>query len=363
MTLIFDNFNDVCLNFDVFTSVNSYCDIDSFSQISSIDVLNSKYSTSVNNTFDSENLFCKKMSTTSLNGGVFRPRGALARTLYDKHQNDCKLREINKMDWYLCNLDAMSDNAKSRFHQLSPDEDTRNFIANSIDKSSWIWTQIWYSLVTNVLSWFMTKTDINGWLGRGSMFVLSLGQLSQLINVAAPRHLRPKMEALVDVGAGDGEVTLRWSPLFQQLYATEMSNSMKKLLLSKGFRILDTENWWNQGDFSVISMLNLLDRCSEPHSMLMTARQALKDDGLLIIALVLPFRPYVEYSSNHSPSERLPISGETFEEQVESFISYARSDVGLETVSWTKVPYLCEGDMNQSYYWLDDAVFIFRKLQ
>lgn len=74
------------------------------------------------------------------------------------------------------------------------------------------------------------------WLGRGSMFVLSLGQLSQLINVAAPRHVRPKMEALVDVGAGDGEVTLRWSPLFQQLYATEMSNSMKKLLLSKGFR-------------------------------------------------------------------------------------------------------------------------------
>lgn len=28
--------------------------------------------------------------------------------------------------------------------------------------------------------------------------------------------------------------------------------------------------------------------------MLMTARQALKEDGLLIIALVLPFRPYVE---------------------------------------------------------------------
>lgn len=37
-----------------------------------------------------------KMSTTSLSGGVFRPRGALARSLYEKHQNDCKLRQLDK---------------------------------------------------------------------------------------------------------------------------------------------------------------------------------------------------------------------------------------------------------------------------
>ena len=50
--------------------------------------------------------------------------------------------------------------------------------------------------------------------------------------------------------------------------------------------------------------------------------------GLLLIALVWPFQPYVELSpsGDHQPQERLPIAGHTFEQQVNLFASNVRDD-------------------------------------
>lgn len=41
-------------------------------------------------------------------------------------------------------------------------------------------------------------------------------------------------------------------------------------------------------------MLNLLDRCNKPRSMLEQAKYALAPGGVLLVALVLPYKPYVE---------------------------------------------------------------------
>lgn len=65
-------------------------------------------------------------------------------------------------------------------------------------------------------------------------------------------------------------------------------------------------------------------------------------------------------STDHKPKELLPVTGYTFEEQVTSFIDDIFPSTGLEVISWTRVPYLCEGDLWQSYYWLDDAVFLLK---
>lgn len=64
-------------------------------------------------------------------------------------------------------------------------------------------------------------------------------------------------------------------------------------------------------------------------------------------------------TADHKPEERLPITGATFEEQVESFVKFMRDECGFELVTWSRVPYLCEGDFAQAYYWLDDSVFVF----
>lgn len=66
------------------------------------------------------------------------------------------------------------------------------------------------------------------------------------------------------------------------------------------FRLLDPEDWWRSQKFDCVCMLNLLDRCSRPRSMLRDARAALTPDGLLIVALVLPYKPYVEGTEHAS---------------------------------------------------------------
>lgn len=58
--------------------------------------------------------------------------------------------------------------------------------------------------------------------------------------------------------------------------------------------MLDTDDWWRGQQFECVSMLNLLDRCSKPKTMLQQARAAIAPGGTLLLALVLPYKPYVE---------------------------------------------------------------------
>lgn len=44
-----------------------------------------------------------------------------------------------------------------------------------------IWLHIWHAVARVVLQFFMTQTDINGYLNRGSMFILSEQQFGRLL--------------------------------------------------------------------------------------------------------------------------------------------------------------------------------------
>lgn len=63
---------------------------------------------------------------------------------------------------------------------------------------------------------------------------------------------------------------------------------------------------------------------------------------------------------DHKPQELLPIVGSSFEEQVKSLVDDVLKPLGLDVISWSRVPYLCEGDLQQSYYWLDDVVMLLK---
>lgn len=58
----------------------------------------------------------------------------------------------------------------------------------------------------------------------------------------------------------------------------------------------------------------------------------------------------------------LPINGTCFEEQVKSVVDDVLTPAHFEVVSWSRVPYLCEGDLEQSYYWLDDVIFVLKSV-
>lgn len=70
------------------------------------------------------------------------------------------------------------------------------------------------------------------WLQRGSMFVISLSQFLKLLKVDDKWH----KQTLLDLGAGDGEVTAHIASLFDQVYVTEVSHTMRNLLQKRGFK-------------------------------------------------------------------------------------------------------------------------------
>ena len=69
-------------------------------------------------------------------------------------------------------------------------------------------------------------------------------------------------------------------------------------LFSNKHRVLDVNKWDEQISdsnqilkYDAISCLNLLDRCDEPVTLIRKIKNALTPNGLLIVALVLPFKP------------------------------------------------------------------------
>lgn len=61
-------------------------------------------------------------------------------------------------------------------------------------------------------------------------------------------------------------------------------------------RVLGIDEWHQTGfKYDVISCLNLLDRCDDPMLLLRDIhRSMVPHTGRLILAVVLPFQPYVE---------------------------------------------------------------------
>ncbi|XP_032098822.1 methyltransferase-like protein 9 isoform X2 [Sapajus apella] len=243
--------------------------------------------------------------------------------------------------WYVCNREKLCESLQAVFVQSYLDQGTQIFLNNSIEKSGWLFIQLYHSFVSSVFSLFMSRTSINGLLGRGSMFVFSPDQFQRLLKINPDW----KTHRLLDLGAGDGEVTKIMSPHFEEIYATELSETMIWQLQKKKYRVLGINEWQNTGfQYDVISCLNLLDRCDQPLTLLKDIRSVLEPTrGRVILALVLPFHPYVENGGKwEKPSEILEIKGQNWEEQVNSLPEVFRK-AGFVIEAFTRLPYLCEG--------------------
>jgi len=178
------------------------------------------------------------------------------------------------------------------------------------------------------------------------------------------------------------------------------------------------------GCFDVVAMLNLLDRCDDPSGMLLAAKRLVRpqthlpyhrglagvdrlgtseaprivpsDDlspaldsldrghaqdsasgdlgskhecgpghaGLILVAVVLPFRPFVEDGAARRPP-RLPLQvGRandprlSQEAMAAEFQEHVLAKAGLRTLVYSRVPYLCEGDGLVDFYTLPDTLFV-----
>lgn len=120
--------------------------------------------------------------------------------------------------------------------------------------------------------------------------MFSQSQFRQLMNIDEIW----KTDSLLDLGAGDGQVTKMMESHFNKIYVTEQSPSMRWRLRHMNYEVLEIDDWTTR-TYDVISCLNLLDRCDKPLSLLEDIRKSLNPNGgRLIVAVVLPFNPCVE---------------------------------------------------------------------
>ncbi|KAL6094710.1 mettl9 [Pungitius sinensis] len=286
-------------------------------------------------------------------------RSPLARSLFMNMASESEVAAIETQEWYQCGRDLLGESVRPLFVQSQLDADTKAFLKGSVEKSGWLFTQLYHSLVSTVLSPLVSRTSINGFLGRGSMFVFSAEQFQRLLRIDPDW----RADRLLDLGAGDGGVTEVMGVHFMEVYATEVSPPMKWLLQRKNYKLLGIDEWHQTGfQYDVISCLNLLDRCDDPLRLLRDIRLSLvPDTGRLVLAAVLPFQPYVEVGGKwQRPKEHVKVKGKTWEEQVTNLSNEVFRRAGFEVEAVTRLPYLCEGDMYNDYYVLDDAVFVLK---
>ena len=221
----------------------------------------------------------------------------------------------------------------------------------------------------------MSLTEANAILGRGKMFVFSDAHVETLMRACGEGA---GGGWFLDVGAGEGEVTRTLARRFAGTCATESSPGMASRLREKGFDVVlesDTvenvvrETRARGGDvsedgFDVVAALNLCDRVRSPRALLRDLKRALKaKTGILILAIVVPFRPFVENAdgTRSQPDERLDVpSAGSWESGVDALWTELIAPLGFDLVALSRVPYISEGDHLYDAYVLDDAVFVLR---
>ena len=115
-------------------------------------------------------------------------------------------------------------------------------------------------------------------------------------------------------------------------------------------------------------MLNVLDRADKPLTMLREIREMLDpENGLFLLAVVLPFSAFVEMGTQRiAPTEKLPMQGglcadgASFEVAASLLLRNVLVPAGFKLCHFSRVPYLCRGDIHQPYYVLSDAIFVLK---
>lgn len=252
-----------------------------------------------------------------------------------------------------------------RFHELAFDAGAEAYVRHALRKRH----GRFLAWLHGLLQGFLSDFDINGLLGLYPMHVLSEAQWRELFQAAvlSSSAERAPLTSLLDIGAGRGDVTAELARCFQETTATETSKAMVSRLEKRGFRavhgdLADGAARWTTGQkFDAVGLLNVLDRCDRPLSLLGTARSLVREGGLFIVALVLPYDPFVyDGGRSRAPRERLPIHSKRFEAAASEFVQNALVPLGLEPLLLSRVPYLSGGDPEAPLYELDDVIVICR---
>jgi 2-polyprenyl-3-methyl-5-hydroxy-6-metoxy-1,4-benzoquinol methylase len=260
---------------------------------------------------------------------------------------------------YGCAVETLGPWAQA-WTPLARDAGTEQFIAHALTRRQGRWSYWLASALRQMFSDF----DVNGLLDLYPLHLLSQAQAATLLT-GLPTH------SLLDLGAGNGDVTSCLAPLFEQIQTTEHSSAMVRALRRRGYaaervRIDDPipdSVGALQRHFDVVACLNVIDRTSHPHSLLRRAASRLNVGGALLVAVPLPLRPFFyDGPVTRDPSELFELQGSTWEAQCVSLAAQVLEVLPeLELFRLARCPYLSGGDPSRSLYVLDDLVLVLRR--
>ncbi|CUG06628.1 DREV methyltransferase, putative, partial [Bodo saltans] len=210
--------------------------------------------------------------------------------------------------------------------------DTYVLMQQDAETKSWLETaknpSTWRGIFADCLRPYMSRTTANGIAGRGGMFIFSRAQIEELLfgsttgsttssgddSLASSSPLlcpRKKLDSIIDIGAGDGGITKLIAFYFNSVHVTEDSTAMRWRLSRMGYKVLPVNDPIRVNSYNVVSCLNVLDRADRPLSLLKSLRDAaVRPDGVVLLAVVLPWCPFVEDGNKQKvPAELLPMAG------------------------------------------------------
>jgi SAM-dependent methyltransferase len=148
----------------------------------------------------------------------------------------------------------------------------------------------------------LSDYDAQAVLDSPVVHLLSAAQWSDFLNGGGTTTQRG---SVLDVGAGSGHITAAFAPLFDEVFATEISSALAWRLDRRGFRsavqpsdgppspalLAAAPGFDGKMEFGTVVALNVLDRVDNSKEYLQTGLLPLvAPGGRLVIALPLPYR-------------------------------------------------------------------------
>ncbi|MBX3249648.1 MAG: methyltransferase domain-containing protein [Myxococcales bacterium] len=259
---------------------------------------------------------------------------------------------------YGASLEALGPLA-DRFVRLDADPSTRAWIDDCFARPNGALQLAAQAIAKKVMSDY----DANALTGAHDMRVLGADQWRQLVD-------RPLAGRLLDVGAGDGNVTAELAPSFDEVVTTETSSKMAERLRRRGWtcveRDLSREPLSDEraAPFDTLALLNVLDRAAHPLTLLERLRALATSDARLLVAVPFPLSPHVHVGAQVVDPEELlpkvPPGPDLWERQARAFDEHLFLGTGWEVTRLARAPYLCRGSAKQPVLTLDDALFVCR---
>jgi SAM-dependent methyltransferase len=252
----------------------------------------------------------------------------------------------------------LNDSLKSVVVNLSPDIDLDNTLKS--------WQADPYPelkmLLYPILQRYIPLFTLDALLGVYPLYILGPNMWQRIV---------PKEKhggSLLDIGAGQGFVTMNAKPIFKKIVTTETSIGVAIRLWFRGFvcKLRDVARFprmFRPKSFDVVSILNVIDRSDRPISLLENARNFLKDDGYMIIATPLPIHQVVWTTKANPVQEHFNLSfNSSFEESLNELCEKVLIPHGLVPTMIGKLPYISKPNYITNLDPYEDAIIVCKKV-